>query len=227
MDGYLFNRLVDMHLIYMAMKMALVRELSTSTRKRSQIDAIETIKQLPQLIVSLEKLEHLSLFLSTGEERGLSQHLMLSISWTVLTRIWMSATQLNVTQMAIWKILHGKLLYPYSLQPVQGLKPADCSAHDTSCQWFVQQCAEPFFLLSVLFSNQAGFGRESLINFHNHHEWAENSPRGILQSRHKQQFSINVWAGIVGDYLVGPYILPCQLTGKHYRDVLLNDCANY
>jgi hypothetical protein len=32
-----------------------------------------------------------------------------------------------------------------------------------------------------------------------------------------------VWAGIVGDYLVGPHVLPHRLTGKHYRDFLLRD----
>jgi hypothetical protein len=35
--------------------------------------------------------------------------------------------------------------------------------------------------------------------------------------RYQQQFRINVWAGIVGDYFVGP------LTGNHYRDFLVHD----
>jgi hypothetical protein len=32
-----------------------------------------------------------------------------------------------------------------------------------------------------------------------------------------------VWAEIVGDALVGPHVLPYQLTGNHYRDFLLHD----
>jgi hypothetical protein len=32
-----------------------------------------------------------------------------------------------------------------------------------------------------------------------------------------------VWAGIVGDWLVGPLVLPHRLTGNHYRDFLLYD----
>jgi hypothetical protein len=32
------------------------------------------------------------------------------------------------------------------------------------------------------------------------------------------QFSINVWAGIAGDFSVGPHVLPHRLTGNHYRD---------
>jgi hypothetical protein len=41
--------------------------------------------------------------------------------------------------------------------------------------------------------------------------------------RHQQQFSINVWAGIVGDCLVGPPVLPHRLAGNHYRDFLSHD----
>jgi hypothetical protein len=33
---------------------------------------------------------------------------------------------------------------------------------------------------------------------------------------------INVWADIAGDYWLGPHILSCQVTGHHYRDLLLS-----
>jgi hypothetical protein len=39
--------------------------------------------------------------------------------------------------------------------------------------------------------------------------------------RQQQQFSIVVWAGIVGYCLVGPHVLPHRLTGNHYSDILL------
>jgi hypothetical protein len=47
---------------------------------------------------------------------------------------------------------------------------------------------------------------------------------GIL-CRHQQQFSINVRAGIVGNCLVGPHVLPHRLTGNNCRDLLLHDLA--
>jgi hypothetical protein len=45
----------------------------------------------------------------------------------------------------------------------------------------------------------------------------------LIHSSHQQQFSINGRAGIVGDCLIGPHILPHRLTGNHYRDFLLHD----
>jgi hypothetical protein len=41
--------------------------------------------------------------------------------------------------------------------------------------------------------------------------------------RHQQRFSINVWLGIVCDYLVGPHVLPHRFAGNRYRDFLLHD----
>jgi hypothetical protein len=37
-----------------------------------------------------------------------------------------------------------------------------------------------------------------------------------------------VWAGTVGNCLVGPHVLPHQLTGNHYRDInriKITDCT--
>jgi hypothetical protein len=38
--------------------------------------------------------------------------------------------------------------------------------------------------------------------------------------RHQYQFSINVWAGIVGDHLLGPHVEPARLTGNDYQQFL-------
>jgi hypothetical protein len=51
---------------------------------------------------------------------------------------------------------------------------------------------EHFFALPVLF-------RDDIINIHKQHQWAEENPHGLISSKHQQQFSINAWAGIVGD----------------------------
>jgi hypothetical protein len=45
---------------------------------------------------------------------------------------------------------------------------------------------------------------EGIFSFHNNLLSAVENPRGVVQSRHQQQFSINVWPDIVGEYLVDP-----------------------
>jgi hypothetical protein len=60
------------------------------------------------------------------------------------------------------------------------------------------------------------------MNFHNNHFWVEENSHTLVQSRHQQQFSINVWAGTADDVFVSPYVLLQRLTGNSYRYFLEN-----
>jgi hypothetical protein len=115
------------------------------------------------------------------------------------------------------------VVYSYHLQ-AQGLVADDLPAQENFCQCFVPQSAEHFFVSSVLFADEARFGIDSIINIHNQHQWAEENHQnhhGVIHCRHQQQFSINVWAGIVGECLVGPHVSLHQLTVNHYRDFII------
>ena len=74
----------------------------------------------------------------------------------------------------------------------------------------------------ILFTDEAQFTRDGIVNYHNIHVWHIENPHEIRQSNHQQQFSLNVWAGIVGDCLIGPFIFPQNLNGDTYLDFLQN-----
>ena len=46
-----------------------------------------------------------------------------------------------------------------------------------------------------MFSDEAQFTRDGMYNSHN--------PRTTVLWGHQGRFSVNIWAGIVGDYLLG------------------------
>lgn len=58
------------------------------------------------------------------------------------------------------------------------------------------------------------------MNFHNNHVWVEENPHAITETNYQHQFSVNVWVGIVGDFLIGPHFLPPRLNGQEYRNFL-------
>jgi hypothetical protein len=64
----------------------------------------------------------------------------------------------------------------------------------------------------VLVPDEACFDRYGIINIHNQHQWAEENPHGAIHSRHQQQFSINVWTGIVGDCLVSLWATTTEIS---------------
>lgn len=57
--------------------------------------------------------------------------------------------------------------------------------------------------------------------------WAAEDPHTTVQSHYQEGFCINIWAGIVGDYLLGPQVLPNRLTGQNYKAFLQNDLVNF
>ncbi|KAJ4449999.1 hypothetical protein ANN_01406 [Periplaneta americana] len=69
---------------------------------------------------------------------------------------------------------------------------------------------------------EAQFTRDGITNFHNQHVWAYKNPRATVPSHHQVRFSLNMWADIIGDRLVGPHVLVNRLTGQAYTNFLEN-----
>lgn len=131
------------------------------------------------------------------------------------------AAEENIGHATVWRVLRDQLLHPYHLQRVQSLEEPDFPPRMEFCNWFLEMANQDRnFLPSVLFTDEAGFSRDGIFNFHNTHCWAEENPHLIHQSRHQRKFSVNVWAGIIGDHLIGPYFFEGALTGQFYANFL-------
>ncbi|GBM05154.1 hypothetical protein AVEN_197716-1 [Araneus ventricosus] len=110
---------------------------------------------------------------------------------------------------------------PYHVQRVQELTQRDYPRRVEFARWFLQQSAvNPDFGATVLFTNECTFTREGAFNTHNQHVWADVNAHATYSHAHQRRFSINVWAGIIGDHLLGPYLLPERLNGGKYLTFL-------
>ncbi|GFX86351.1 uncharacterized protein TNCV_2562331 [Trichonephila clavipes] len=85
--------------------------------------------------------------------------------------------------------------------------------HQQLCEYGSFQKAAP----SVLFTDEASFFERGYFQHHNSHSWAAANPHVTRTRAAQDRFLVNVWAGILGDHLIGPYILPDRLTGPRYR----------
>lgn len=84
------------------------------------------------------------------------------------------------------------------------------------------------FLRSILWTDESKFDKEGIVNYHNLHHWAprDQNPRVKRHRGFQQRFSVNVWAGVIGNRLIGPHFLPDNLNGQNYLDFLENDLPN-
>lgn len=108
----------------------------------------------------------------------------------------------------VWNVVCDQHLHPFHQQKVQALGPNYYFCQDQFVHWFVYQGTEkPNFPAVVLFTDDASVTQEGIFNSHNNHVWAEASPHAVSVHCHQQCFAVNVWMGIVYDFLIGPYLL--------------------
>ena len=130
----------------------------------------------------------------------------------------------GVSQASVWRILNRNGLYPYHHQPIHALTERDYRQRVDFCRWLLaQEMENNGFVAEVLFSDEAYFTRNGMVNLHNTHTWAAENPHATTTRGHQERFSINVWAGILGDHLIGPFMLPQRLTGNVYTRFLQED----
>jgi hypothetical protein len=72
----------------------------------------------------------------------------------------------------------------------------------------------------VLWTDEAGFTRDGVMNLHNLHVWAEENPHPTRSSSFQHRFSVNVWAGIVDDQLIGSYVIEDRIGDAQYLSFL-------
>ena len=133
-------------------------------------------------------------------------------------------TNFNISHQTIWRILKEQLLHPYHIQRVQALLPRDYPPRTAFAQWYLHMLtANNSFCSKILFTDEANFSKNAIMNFHNNHSWADENPHEIVEWHFQHRFSLNVWVGIIDDHLIGPYFFPQHLNGEIYRQFIEED----
>jgi len=132
------------------------------------------------------------------------------------------ALEFAVPKSTVNRITRRQLLHPYHATPVQELLPPDFDRRLRFLPLKDARARDPYFSSKILFTHEAGFARSGVFNSQNFYHYAEENLHVRRISHFQLEFHINVWAGIIGDILLGPYILPHRLNGENYLEFLVN-----
>lgn len=127
------------------------------------------------------------------------------------------SARVGASQSTVWKILKKEKLHPYHLTPVQELIEPDYQKRINFCQWLVQNES---LLPNVLWTDESQFTKEGVFNFHNSHQWAHANPHATRQNKTQFKFHVNLWAGILGNTIIGPHIFEESLNANRYLSFL-------
>ena len=122
--------------------------------------------------------------------------------------------------MQVWRNLHEGDLYPYHDQRVQHLEPGDHAQRMDFCHWIK---THPELLSVILFSDEASFTRDGVNSLRNVHTWSHDNPHETSVNNFQRRFSVNVWCGVLGNKLIGPFVFDNNLTGNTYEAFLRNE----
>ncbi|KAL7644692.1 UNVERIFIED_CONTAM: hypothetical protein RMT77_004233 [Armadillidium vulgare] len=75
----------------------------------------------------------------------------------------------------------------------------------------------------MLVTDESCFTRNGINNYRNTHTWDDENPHTTATTHYQHTFSLNVWCGLLGDNLVGPFFLPPRLSGVSYLQFLQNN----
>ena len=125
----------------------------------------------------------------------------------------------GISQRSVLRLLKRHKFHPYHISLHQALHGDDFQKRIEFCQWALVQIENGTFS-NILFSDEATFTNHADVNRHNMHYWSVENPRWLREVENQRQWSVNVWCGILGLRVIGPYFIDGKLTGQKYRTFL-------
>lgn len=113
--------------------------------------------------------------------------------------------------------------HPYHMVLHQALNDEDFDRRIDYCHWMLGMIRENReFLSEILWTDEATFRSDGNVNLHNMHYWSDNNPHWLREVQHQGHWSLNVWCGILGGTIIGPYFFDQPLNGAAFLDFLEN-----
>jgi len=112
---------------------------------------------------------------------------------------------------------------PYRSHLVQGLRDTD---YDRRLMFLTHMSiweAEENILPYILWTDESKFTTNGILNRWNFRTWAQENPRISYSCRHQVVHSINVWCGLLGNKLIGPYFYQNNLNGTQFLNFLRSE----
>lgn len=130
----------------------------------------------------------------------------------------------GVSHTSVLKVFKDAKKYPYKMQNLHELNEDDPDRRLDFCERFMAFIDGGQIPLEwVLFSDEATFTLHGHVNRHNCRYWADENPHWMRESHTQRPQKTNVWAGIIGNRIVGPFFFDENVTGETYLTMLQNE----
>lgn len=162
------------------------------------------------------------------QNQDLELNVLLSVEENPDTSTRDIASQMQVSHTTVRYILKKHKFFPYTPRKVHALGENDPQRRIQFCTFFINKLREdPIFYRCVLWSDECTFGKNGVFNRNNHRHWSRQNDHVMVERNFQNRFSLNVWCGILGERLVGPFFIQGNLNQEKYNSLLRNEISNY
>lgn len=130
----------------------------------------------------------------------------------------------GIVQSSVLKYLKLYKWHPYKVVLVQELNEDDPDRRLQFCETMLQRLNDDDgFLRNIVFSDEATFYLDGTVNRQNCRYWSPENPHWQMEAHSQFPQKLNVWAGIVGNRILGPFFFEGALTGERYLEFLRDE----
>jgi predicted DNA-binding protein (UPF0251 family) len=131
------------------------------------------------------------------------------------------ADEIGVSRSTVQRILKRNKYKCYKAQKCQEIFPEDNIERMVFCESVLERAnRDENFIKNILFSDESSFPRHGRHNPSVVRYWSRDNKHLTRNVRTQYPEKLNVWAGILGDNIIGPFVINGTLNGVRYLDLL-------
>lgn len=129
--------------------------------------------------------------------------------------------QIGKSHSQVIRRLHNYGFKSYKTSNHQELRPGDAERRYEFAMTTLEILDnDPHFSERIIFTDESSFKLHHRPNIQNHRTWATDNPHKVYPGTTQYPHTLNVWAGIVGQHVIGPLVIDGTLNGEKYLEML-------
>lgn len=146
-----------------------------------------------------------------GGRKSVSEETQVNIIASVVNNPQQStaavSTECDVSTTTVKKYLKKQQFHPYKMVILQELNEDDPDRRIEFCELISERILRnPALVRTICFSDESTFFLNGKVNRQNVRYWADQNPHVFREGHTQYPQKVNVWAGIMGNHIVGPFL---------------------
>lgn len=153
---------------------------------------------------------------------------LLAVEENAKTSVREVANIVGTSRNTVSAVLKKHKYKPYIAKKVQAIDENDPIRRTQFCNFYLTTLQQdPLLYRKIIWTDECTFTNNGIFNRNIHRQWSQENPRFVVENNFQRRFSCNVWCGLLGDRLIGPFFIDGSLNQQRYHQLLSEDVESF